>query len=367
MKYFAVLSSLALGQVGAYLVQPGGTAAPGANSACSEWVDAVADLTCAEVERTYGVSEADFESYNPTLTELGSGCTMIVGLYYCVQINYGASTATTTSSSASTKSTTTSAATTPTTLITSTTTSTVATTTSSGNGITTPTPIQPGMITSCDSFHYVVTTDTCYDLAMDNGISLDDFYEWNPAVTDTCAGLDYDYYVCVGIIGETVTTTTAATTTTAGNGITTPTPTQPGMVSDCDVFHLVVTNDSCYDLAMDAGISLDTFYEWNPAVTDTCAGLDYGYYVCIGTVDEATTTTATPTKTSGNGITTPTPTQPGMVSDCDVFHLVVTNDSCYDLAMDAGVSLDTFYEWNPAVTDTCADLDTGYYVCIGVE
>lgn len=30
-------------------------------------------------------------------------------------------------------------------------------------------------------------------------ISLDDFYEWNPAAGDMCAGLWTDYYIYVGV------------------------------------------------------------------------------------------------------------------------------------------------------------------------
>jgi hypothetical protein len=60
---YSLFSALALRQVGAYLVTPPGTAAPGANVDCSEWVDAVADLTCADVESTYSLTEADYEAY----------------------------------------------------------------------------------------------------------------------------------------------------------------------------------------------------------------------------------------------------------------------------------------------------------------
>lgn len=150
------------------------------------------------------------------------------------------------------------------------------------------------------------------------------------------------------------------------------------MATDCDVFHLVVSGDTCSDVAADAGITLADFYAWNPAVGSTCATLDLGDYVCIGiigsetatvTTSEATTTlSVTPTTTTtGNGITTPTPFQAGMVDDCDLFHLVVSGDSCYDVAAAAGIALDDFYAWNPEVGNSCADLYLGYYVCIGVE
>jgi LysM repeat protein len=291
---------------------------------------------------------SDLLEQNPFLTEVGSTCTMVVGLYYCVQINYGASTS---STSATSSSSTTSA----TTLVTSTTT---------GNGITTPTPIQTSMVTDCDAFHSVTAGDGCSAIAASAGISLDDFYAWNPAVGDTCLGLDTGYYVCIDIVGYTASTT--ATTSTAGNGITTPTPIQTSMVTDCDVFHSVTAGDGCSAIAASAGISLDDFYAWNPAVGDTCLGLDTGYYVCIDIVGYTASTTAATTSTAGNGITTPTPIQTSMVTNCDVFHSVTAGDGCSAIAASAGIPLDTFYAWNPAVGDTCSGLDTGYYVCIDI-
>lgn len=131
--------------------------------------------------------------------------------------------------------------------------------------------------------------DTCYDLAQDNNISLDDFYAWNPAVGDSCAGLDTGYYVCVGVVNGTTSsatpTSTAATTTSAtssGNGVATPTPTEPGMVDDCDAFHYVVSGDSCSSIADDADITLDDFYAWNTEVGSTCSDLWLDAYVCVG-------------------------------------------------------------------------------------
>lgn len=142
------------------------------------------------------------------------------------------------------------------------------------------------------------------------------------------------------------------------------------MSTDCDTFHLVVSGDSCYDIAADAGVDLVDFYDWNPAVGDDCSSLWAGYYVCIGVVESAPTTTTTTVvataTTTGNNIATPTPYQSGMVDDCSTFHEVVSGDTCYDIAADAGVELSDFYDWNPAVGDDCASLWSGYYVCIAI-
>lgn len=82
----------------------------------------------------------------------------------------------------------------------------------------------------------------------------------------------------------TTTTTSSASTTTPANGISTPTPYQAGMATNCNKFHLVVSGDQCGTIASNAGITLANFYAWNPAVGSTCAYLDLRDYVCIGTL-----------------------------------------------------------------------------------
>lgn len=162
---------------------------------------------------------------------------------------------------------------------------------------TTPTPIQTGLIRNCDEFYLVVVNDTCYDIAVKYGISLDQFYAYNPAVGSECLNLWAADYVCVGLSsGEGVSSTsgsasitstpTITSTTVTGTSpttpVTTPTPTQAGMVSDCDTFYYVQSGDGCWTIANEYGISLDDFYVWNPAVNDDCSGLWPDYYVYVG-------------------------------------------------------------------------------------
>ncbi|KAI1164866.1 hypothetical protein F5B18DRAFT_228642 [Nemania serpens] len=78
------------------------------------------------------------------------------------------------------------------------------------------------------------------------------------------------------------TTTPAPTTTILGNNIVTPTPYQASMVSDCDEFYQVNSTDTCASIAASAGISLASFYAWNPDIgSNTCKTLKPNYYVCI--------------------------------------------------------------------------------------
>ncbi|KNG87540.1 LysM domain protein [Aspergillus nomiae NRRL 13137] len=139
------------------------------------------------------------------------------------------------------------------------------------------------VVDNCNEFYLVVADDSCFDISAAHGRSLAGFYAWNPAVGTSCGGLWPDYYVCVGILSDATTTTTISTTaTTTGNGVSTPTPTQAGMVSGCDSFYLVISGDECWDIATQAGITLDEFYTWNPDVGTLCTGLWPDYYVCVG-------------------------------------------------------------------------------------
>ncbi|KAJ5743838.1 hypothetical protein N7533_008708 [Penicillium manginii] len=333
-----------------YLVAPPGTAFPGTISTCSEWVAYASGMTCASIESTYGITAAEFATWNPDCV-LGGSCSVITGFDYCIEVNYGTISASSASSTTSTS--------TQTTFVTS-------TTTTAGNGVTTPTPIQAGMVDNCNSFHMVVSDDTCATIASAAGISQTDFADYNPGVGSGCSSLWLGYYVCTGIIGETASKTTVASTTTAGNGITTPTPTQTGMVDNCNSFHMVDSGDSCQTIATAAGIVLADFYSWNSGVGSGCSSLWLGYYVCTGVVGSTPTTTAATTTTAGNGISTPTPTQAGMVGNCNSFHMVVSDDTCATIASEAGISTTDFYSWNSGVGSGCSSLWLGYYVCTGV-
>ena len=70
--------------------------------------------------------------------------------------------------------------------------------TASGAAVSTPTPFQAGMVANCTSFYQVVANDTCSGIATTQGISLSDFYTWNPAVGSSCGLLDVGNNVCVG-------------------------------------------------------------------------------------------------------------------------------------------------------------------------
>ncbi|KAJ5175095.1 uncharacterized protein N7482_000972 [Penicillium canariense] len=62
-----------------------------------------------------------------------------------------------------------------------------------GTGVTTPYPVQTGMVATCDEFYKVIADDSSVDIANANGIPVASFYTWNPAVETDCSGLQAIY------------------------------------------------------------------------------------------------------------------------------------------------------------------------------
>ncbi|CAG8935539.1 unnamed protein product, partial [Penicillium salamii] len=305
---------------------------------CTNWYASQSKYdTCYSVITGRHLSFAEFYAMNPSVKSDCSG--LSIGTYYCVSTyegGYPPGFPGWASSSSSPVSSIPLTSSTPT-----------------NSGVSTPSPIQTGVVSTCDKFYKVVADDGCYDIANDHGITLASFYTWNPAVKTDCSGLQANEYVCVGVKS---TSTSAVSATTSVSGVTTPSPIQTGMISTCDTFYDVHSGDSCYDVAETHGVSLDSFYAWNPAVKTDCSGLQPDEYVCVGV--KATT---------GTGVTTPYPIQTGMVATCDEFYKVIADDSCVDIASAKGIPVASFYNWNPAVKTDCSGLQANEYVCVGVS
>ncbi|KAF4161886.1 hypothetical protein CNMCM6936_002900 [Aspergillus lentulus] len=74
-----------------------------------------------------------------------------------------------------------------------------ATATTSSPVATPPAPTQPGAAVNCTKWHTVVSGDGCQAIAAQYGISLANFYLWNPGVGSDCSTLWLGYAVCVGV------------------------------------------------------------------------------------------------------------------------------------------------------------------------
>ncbi|GAB1202090.1 hypothetical protein APSETT445_000701 [Aspergillus pseudonomiae] len=174
--------------------------------------------------------------------------------------------------------------------------------------------------------------DECALIAAKNGITLSDFYSWNPAVGSTCSSLQAGYWVCIGVSGGTATThatttkTTTSTTTTAGTG---PTPTQSGIIADCSAYYQAQDGDDCWSIINKkySYLTAAKFYEWNPAIGPSCSNLQQGYYYCVATKREGP--------------------MPDTISSCAKWHLVASGDSCWSIEQEYSITSTQFASWNP--------------------
>jgi hypothetical protein len=91
------------------------------------------------------------------------------------------------------------------------------------------------MATNCAKFHWIAKGVTCSQVLSFQQISIEQFFQWNPTVLSDCSGMWAEVNVCVGVIGSS--NTPKPTTTQPSNGVQTPQPTQPGMVTNCNKFH----------------------------------------------------------------------------------------------------------------------------------
>ncbi|KAH7028810.1 uncharacterized protein B0I36DRAFT_410324 [Microdochium trichocladiopsis] len=206
---------------------------------------------------------------------------------------------------------------------------------------------------------------TCQSFASAWGISVETLQKLNPGIT--CPQLDDQQNYCViGTADEPPKPTTSSTSTTAKPSEPTPSPTMPGLASNCDAFHKVASGDNCAAIATKYGISGAQFSSWNSEIDKDCTNLWLGYYVCVHVAGASTgvpTPTSLPPQPTGTG---PEPQMPGIISGCKKFHQVKSGDSCWSIFSGAGITFDQFLEYNTEIDSGCGNLWLGYYVCTGV-
>lgn len=223
----------------------------------------------------------------------------------------------------------------------------------------------------------------------------------NPSITADCGNMTVGKSYCVEALGEPapapspspisssrstlITSTTSkpvvvpisstptstipptTTSTSVGNGVSTPMPTQPGMVGNCAKFHWIAKGVSCSQVISFQKITLADFVKWNPTVNDDCSGMWAEVNVCVGVIGGTTPTTPKPSSTTpGNGVQTPQPTQPGMVNNCNKFHWIAKGVSCSQVISFQKITLADFVRWNPTVKDDCTGMWAEVNVCVGV-
>ena len=139
-------------------------------SSCTKYYQAVSGDTCQAITDKFGTfSLGEFLNWNPAVK---SDCSLLfLGYYYCIAIP-----------------------------------GTPATRPSSSNPPTgppsgTPQPQQPGLVSNCNEYYQVKSGDGCDSIAQDNGITLQQFLQWNTGIASNCLNLFLGYYVCVGVQG----------------------------------------------------------------------------------------------------------------------------------------------------------------------
>jgi purine nucleoside permease len=132
------------------------------------------------------------------------------------------------------------------------------------------------MVSNCNKFVKVNPGDTCDAIAFWNGVAGTEWVKlWNAGVGSDCRTLQADTYVCIGVVG--------GTPTQPGNGITTPQPAHPGMVSNCNKFVKVNPGDTCDAIAFWNGVAGTEWVKlWNAGVGSDCRTLQADTYACIG-------------------------------------------------------------------------------------
>ncbi|KAK6360312.1 hypothetical protein TWF730_006459 [Orbilia blumenaviensis] len=313
---------------------------------CNKWFTTFAGDSCTTVAAFNDITVEDLIKWNPSLKNGVCDDIILPDTNYCVGVPQPTTTKPTTTS---TKPATT------------------------GNGITTPTPIQAGMITSCNKFHFVAAGQTCGDItAKYAGTNLDLLFKWNPAIGKTCSGMWADTYLCVGIIGGTPTTkatTTAAKTTAAGG---TPSPIGSNTTKDCKKWAYIRTGDTCQtilDRNKDVKSTLKDLVRWNPSVKADCSGLLAQYYLCIvGPAAPTPTTTKKPQTTTANP--TPSPIQSGQTKNCKGWAYVQPGQTCQDIIKAKAslkLTLAQLFAWNPAIGKDCSNMWAKTYLCVQIK
>ncbi|KAH6980184.1 hypothetical protein EDB82DRAFT_560119 [Fusarium venenatum] len=282
---------------------------------CQFWWDNDGSVSCKEMPKAFKISLEDWLRWNPSWTkDCGN---YITGRSYCIEGPEGPQPTTTT----------------PPPL-----------TTTNPTGVVIPSPVQSRIVKNCNKFHKAEKGQTCDNIANKLGISEDDIKKWNPEVRSDCTGIWAHIYVCIGVIGESA-PTPSSTTTTTGNGVSTPLPTQTGMVNNCS-----------------------HFYKWNPAVGSDCTDIWAGTWLCwqtIGYVRPKPTTTKNTSPTSPEtGVVTRSPTQPGMIDNCEKFHFVEKGQTCAWIAAKYGIAPTRLGEWHTSITNGCDGLWANADVCL---
>jgi len=191
--------------------------------------------------------------------------------------------------------------------------------------------VHPGQPANCNGWHTVVSGDNCQTVSQRYGISLSQFFEWNPAVSSDCLNnfwLDSAYCVRIGDINTRPSSSAGATSN--------PTSTSTSMVTSQTT---ITSNSATPTTSYNSTYSvLHPVTSWNVSTTST------------------------------DKTWPPTQTLAGQTAICNAWHRVVPGDTCQRMLDKYGLkSMDDFLSWNPAAKEDCEMLIADYWVCVGVQ
>ncbi|KAH7400546.1 hypothetical protein DE146DRAFT_735635 [Phaeosphaeria sp. MPI-PUGE-AT-0046c] len=300
-------------------------------SNCKTFHFVVSEENCGTMAEKYGISTGDVIAWNG----LNSGCTNLwQQTYACVGIIGG--------------------------LISPSPSSTA----QPGNGVPTPAPVQPRIVKNCNKFYFVASGETCDVINGKTGVKIADIISWN-GLNSGCTNIWGDTYACIGVIGGSTSPTSSPSPSPVqtGNGVSTPTPAQPGMMKNCNKFHFVESGDTCDVINGKTGVRVADIISWN-GLNSGCTNIWGNTYACIGVIGQSpTTSTPSPTR-SPSGPATPSPIQAGMIQGCTLWHFIGGSTTCQQVLDYQKITLAQFYKWNPAVKADCSGLWKDTHACV---
>jgi hypothetical protein len=141
--------------------------------------------------------------------------------------------------------------------------------------------------------HTVQPHDTCWSVALSQGIPFTTLLGYNPTLNTRCTNLISGSSICltppaglytpIAIPNATGTPHTGPYATVA---VAAPTPVANGTItgSSCGGYYQAHEGDTCAKISMRASIGGDLFRAVNPSVREDCAGLVAGVYYCVSPV-----------------------------------------------------------------------------------
>ncbi|KAI8940058.1 hypothetical protein NX059_003777 [Plenodomus lindquistii] len=192
-------------------------------------------------------------------------------------------------------------------------------------------PVHPGQPENCNGWHTVVKDDNCQSVSQRYSITLQQFFEWNPAVSSDCQSnfwIDSAYCVRIGKSSSKLSTSISSTSTSKAISISKST-------SQATITSIPASSTTSYNSTYSV---LHPVTSWNLTATST-------------------EKTWPPTKTLA-----------GQTTICNAWHLVVPGNTCQQMLNIFSIkSLNEFLSWNPAAKEDCEMLIADYWVCVGVQ